>query len=246
MQRRNWVLGLIAVGLAGVVWAAEPIHDALEGVSLAQAQTGTGTPVAAQASAGAAIAPAPMFVSARDPLQLQPYDRVLGQSNAPVTVIEYASLMCGHCRDFHTQVVPPMVRDWVQTGRVRYVLRDMPWDNLALGMAATARCAPAAQYYPLVSALFEAQTKVAEASDKVGAIAGVAAMAGMSRGQVEACIRDPGYQALSTGMKNDAMSKLSVRGTPTLFVNGTRVDGFVDYKDFSKTLSAALAAAQKK
>lgn len=239
-MRRTLVLSALAMAMAGLVWAAEPINLALQGghplggVQLAQVAAPAGVP--AGAGTPVAVPPAPAFTPAADPMKLQPYDRVLGSPKAPITIIEYASLTCSHCRDFHVQVMPQIQQEWIMTGRARYVLRDLPWDNLALGMSAVARCAPAQSFYPVVGALFKAQEAIYMAEDKIAAIAQVTRLSGLDRARVEACIRDPGYQALASGMKVDGQTKLGIKGTPTFFVNGERIDGFVEYKDFKKVL----------
>lgn len=237
--KRVLVLSGLAAVTAGLVWAAEPINDLLRGQASLD-----GVQMAANTTAGR-VTPAPKFTPAADPLSLQRFDRVLGSADAPVTIIEYASMTCSHCRDLHMKTLPEVQKNWIATGKARYVLRDLPWDNMALGMAATARCAPATAYYPLVSSLFAAQEDIFSANDKIGAIAQVAGKVGMSRAKVEACIRDDGYQALVNGMKADALSRLGVKGTPATFVNGTKLEGFVSYADMNKALNEAYAKAAR-
>lgn len=179
------------------------------------------------------------------PLKLQPTDRVMGQADAPITIIEYASLTCGHCAHFHKEVLPQIEKDWIATGKAKYVLRDIPWDNLAMGMAKTARCAPPESFYPLVSAMFASQEEIIKGVDTLGEIKKVARLAGMDGEAVETCIKDGPLHAQINGVKDVALKELKINGTPTTFINGIRVDGGVPYADVLKVLKQADEAVAR-
>lgn len=206
-----------------------------------------GTPIAASAPAAAAPVQIPQNVAAElpagHPLNIQSFDRVLGQAEAPVTIIEYASMTCGHCAEFHKTTVKEIQKDWIDTGKAKYVLRDLPWDNLALGISKVTRCSEPAMFYPLVNAYFEAQETIVKGVDTLGEVKKVARLGGMDAAKVEACIQDAPLQAMIVGVKDNALSQLGITGTPTTFVNGVKVDGLVSYKEMLPTLEAAYKAA---
>lgn len=177
-------------------------------------------------------------------LQVQATDRIMGNPAAPITIIEYASLTCSHCRDFHKQTLPTVKKDWIDTGKARYILRDLPWDNLALGMSKVARCAPAQSFYPLVDAFFTSQEAIVTGVDTLGEIKKVARLAGLDGPAVEACVKDGPLHAQILGSKETALKDLGVTGTPTIFVNGIKVDGAVEYKVLEKSLQQAEIAAK--
>jgi protein-disulfide isomerase len=210
------------------------------------------TPPAATPSAAASPAsgsPTSVLFTApatANPLAAQPTDLVMGQAGAPVTLIEYASLTCSHCRDFHLKTLPSIKKEWLDTGKATYILRDMPWDNLALGMAKLARCVPPSQQAAMYQALFTAQPTILANRNPLTALVPVAQQAGLSAAQTEACIRNNALQTQVEAAKKIGFDQLKVRGTPTLFVNGTRVDGFVSYANLKPTLEAAYAKATAK
>jgi protein-disulfide isomerase len=174
-------------------------------------------------------------------LQIQPNDRVLGRFGAPITIIEYASLTCSHCADFKINTMPSVKRDWIETGKAIYILRDLPWDPLALGMSAVTRCVPPEQFYPLSDAFFAAQKTIITSSNPLATINAVAAQAGFNEAAVQACIRDePRQQEILRG-KEIAQHVLGVKGTPAIFVNGQQVEGAVKYDVLKKTLDAEYA-----
>lgn len=237
MKYMFWAAGLVVMAGAGSAWAAD-------------AGWGSWWPFGQKEAAAPAPAAAPQAVDVKPdmtivgkPLDIQPNDRVVGAMTAPVTMIEYASMTCSHCADFATQTMPKVKEEWIKTGKLKYVLRDLPWDNLALGMAKVARCAPAEQFEPLAEAFFADQTDIIMGSNPLQEIKKVAASAGMSGDQVDSCIKDVNLHAQVLGSKEIALTKLGVKGTPGIFVNGTKIEGFVPYADLKKTLDAEYAKA---
>ncbi len=206
----------------------------------------TGSPVGVSQAQSAAPVQLPSMISGTlppgHPMNIQSFDRVMGQAEAPVTIIEYASLTCPHCARFHHDVLPQIQKEWIDTGKAKYVLRDLPWDNLALGMAKITRCADSAMYYPLVGAFFESQKAIVEGVDTLGEIKKVARLAGLDSTKVDACIQDAESHKLIVGIKDNALGQLGVQGTPTTFVNGIKLDGEVPYADVKKALEQAYSA----
>jgi protein-disulfide isomerase len=224
MSGRNVVLWGVALSLAG-----------LAGVS-AEVQTpgGVGTPLAASTTAKA---------DAATLLKVLPTDRVEGQAAAPVTIIEYASMTCPHCKDFTSETLPKVEEEWVNTGKAKYVLRHLPWDNLGLAEALVMYCAPASSYYPLAKAFFGAQEAIAGAPDPLAEVKQIARFAGLDDAAVQKCVTDQAGHDFITTMKTQAQHDLAVDGTPTFFINGTRVDGAVPYDKILPVLKAAYAKA---
>src|SRR6478736_5031450 len=100
-------------------------------------------------------------------------DRVLGRTDAPVTIVEYASATCPHCAAFHKDVFPQLKSEFIDTGKVRFIFREFPFDDLALAAFMLARCAPPDKYFPMIDVLFEQQKVWAskEARTELGKIA---------------------------------------------------------------------------
>ena len=84
-------------------------------------------------------------------------DLMLGSAEAPITVVEYASMTCGHCANFHTKVFPALKEKYVDTGKVRFIMREFPLDNLAAAASMLARCAGEGKTFPFISVLFAKQ-----------------------------------------------------------------------------------------
>ena len=84
-------------------------------------------------------------------------DKILGDENAPVTIVEYASMTCGHCANFHTRTWPDLKKDYIDTGKVRFIFREFPLDPVASAAFMLARCAPQDKYFEIIDVMFEQQ-----------------------------------------------------------------------------------------
>ncbi len=167
-------------------------------------------------------------------------DRVLGDPAAPVTVIEYASLTCPHCADFHRDVLPRIKSAFIDHGRVKLIVRDYPLDGQALYAAVLTRCAPAATYHDLLDVLFATQEEWGELEDPRPALSAIGREAGMSAVEIETCFAD---EALINGvllMLQEADAEYDIEGTPTFIINGGKFDAFPSFENLSAAIERAL------
>jgi len=150
---------------------------------------------------------------------VQPGDHVLGDANAPITVIEYASLTCSHCAHFHTQVLPEIKKKWIDTGKVKLVYRDFPLDQIAAKAAQIAECAGNDKYFGVLDIIFRGQPQWATAADPLAELAKPLRIAGMGENEIKACLAN---DAMSNAVIKDYQGgeAMGVNSTPTLFING--------------------------
>lgn len=168
-----------------------------------------------------------------------PDERIMGQADAPITIIEYASLTCPHCARFHDETLPQIKKDWIETGRARLVYRDFPLDGLALRAAALAECLEGDQYFGFLDALFRGQQRWARAQDPMGALAQLARLAGLDQQTFDACVSDNAKLDTILRERQEGESAFGVNSTPTFIVNGRKVEGALAPKQFEKTLEDA-------
>ncbi|MCO6180967.1 DsbA family protein [Ciceribacter sp. RN22] len=166
-------------------------------------------------------------------------DMAMGAARAPVTIIEYASLTCGHCARFHATTLPVIMKRYIDSGKVRYIFREFPLDTRAEAGAMLARCAKDS-YFDVVAALFQQQGKWAHAIDAQRALLRVVAPLGFSRASFEACLTDRKLQADVETVRARATAELGVRVTPTFFVNGTKYTGALSPEKLSAIVDALL------
>ncbi|WP_424629546.1 DsbA family protein [Bradyrhizobium sp. SYSU BS000235] len=181
--------------------------------------------------------------SAEDLNQPSPLgDMALGSKDAPVTIIEYASMTCPHCAAFTNEVFPKLKSEYIDTGKVRFIFREFPLDQVALAASALARCVAkddAQKYFTVVEILFKQQNDLA--SDALGTINRVGKQAGFSEQMIKDCVQgDPKIQKGILDVREHAYSKLKVNSTPSFFVNGTLVKGETSLEGFEKLIKPLL------
>jgi protein-disulfide isomerase len=169
-------------------------------------------------------------------------DRILGKTDAPVTIIEYASLTCPHCAAFEKDILPKIKSEWIDTGKAKLVFRDFPLDGSALKAAIVARCAPPERFYGFIGVLFAQQGSWGLAQDPVPGISRIAKLGGMSDDQVQACLKDDALQNKVLAGRLAAEQQYQVESTPTFFINGKKVVGAKEEDIVAAIKSAAPKA----
>ena len=163
----------------------------------------------------------------------------IGKEDAPVTIIEYMSMTCPHCAAFHNQTFEAIKEKYVDTGKVRFILREFPLDNKAVAAIMLARCAPEGQYFPLVSALFKSQMTWATAQDARAALLQMSKLAGFTQESFEACLTNQKLLDDVLKVRETGGKEFSVQSTPTFFINGQRYSGGMSVEEMSAIIDAA-------
>ena len=163
-------------------------------------------------------------------------DHVLGKADAPITIIEYASFTCPHCAEFNKEILPEVKAKYVDTGKAKLVYRDFPLDQWALRASVLARCAPADKYFGFVDVLFQNQVTWATAKDPMAALEKIGMLGGVSSAQFSACMQDKKLQDAVLAQSLQGQKEFDVQGTPTIIVNGKKIENPQTFADFDKIL----------
>jgi len=178
-----------------------------------------------------------------DPAALpQADDMSLGNPAARVQVVEYASASCPHCARWDQEVFPAFKAKYVDTGKVRYTLREYLTDPEALAAAGflLARCAGKDRYFPVLDAVFKGQAEMVASGDVRGVLARIAKdPGGMTPAQLDACMRDTAAEKALAARADRHLHADKVEVTPTFIINGRRVEGEMSLPE----LDAAIAKA---
>ena len=188
---------------------------------------------AAQPAAGGEVAMADLLVPG--PLG----DQIQGQADAPVTIVEYASMTCPHCSHFHETTYPELKKKYIDTGKVRFIFREFPLDQLAAGAAMLARCAGKDKYFPLIDAFFS-QQKEWVVQKPLQPMLAIAKQAGFTEQSFNKCLAN---QQILDGLKetqNRAAQKFNVNSTPTFFINGKIFRGALTPEELDKQVAPYL------
>ncbi|WP_316013458.1 DsbA family protein [Roseobacter sp. HKCCA0434] len=166
----------------------------------------------------------------------------LGSEDAPVHVIEYASLTCPHCANFHRDVLPRLREDYIDEDLVRFEYREVYFDRLGLWGGMLARCNDGMRYFGIIGLLFERQAEWARADTAPEAIAEmrrIGAQAGLTEAQMDECMQDAEMAEALVAQYQSHMAEHEIGGTPSFVIDG-ELTGNMSYEDFSSRIEAAL------
>lgn len=194
------------------------------------------SPALAQRQEGPAEIPVEDLMKANGDLP----EIALGPADAKVTVVEYASLSCGHCATFHKNVLPELKSKYIDTGKIRLILRDHPGNDRAVAGAMLARCLPADRAYPLIDALFKMQEQWAFVKESpLPKLQEIAKQAGFTEESFKKCLSDDKLLKTINSNFEHALNTFGVRSTPTFFINGKRLQSAPVIESFDKAIAEA-------
>ena len=162
----------------------------------------------------------------------------LGNVDAKVTIVEYASMTCGHCGAFHASTFPALKEKYIDTGKVRFIFREFPFDPLAEAGFLLARCNDA-QFFPMISALFTSQAVWVKAEKPSEALFQISKQAGYTQEAFNACLKNTDLLEKIRAVRAGG-EKNGVDSTPTFFVNGERYPGNRSIESFAAIIDPKL------
>lgn len=218
-SRRHVLRGLL-------IGAALPSGFALTLTAAASAQTKAEAPITVPLSELMAEGPLP--------------DVWMGSKDAPVTIIEYASMTCTHCAAFHAETWPTLKSKYIATGKVRFVLREFPLDPLATAGFMLGRCAGPDKRNAVLDLLFDQQKNWAFVDKPLDALAATVRQAGISQEAFEACLRDQNLLNQVNQIRDKAGDSFKVDATPTFFINGKKKAGEITVVELDRMMGELL------
>ncbi len=168
-------------------------------------------------------------------------DVALGSDKAPVTIIEYASMTCPHCAHFSETTFPELKKRYIDTGKVRFIFREFPFDKVAAAAFMLARCAGKDRYMAVVETLFAKQGEWA-VNEPRAPLQNIAKQLGFTDETFKACLTNQKVLDDIEVVRNRAVQKLGVNSTPTFFVNGKKLTGDMPIETLAKEIDPYLKA----
>ena len=173
-------------------------------------------------------------------------DMVQGSPDAPVEIIEYGSFTCPHCAAFHADQYRQIRANYIDTGKVRFIFREVYFDRFGLWASMIARCGGDLRYFGIVDIIYETQQDwvaggdpalIAENLRKIGLTAG------LDNATLDACLSDATQAQTLVAWFEENTARDVIEGTPTFFVNGTKYSN-MDYAAFAAIIDAEIAKAE--
>lgn len=166
----------------------------------------------------------------------------VGNPDADVTVVEYASLTCPHCASFHTNTWPDLKANYVETGKINFIFREVYFDRVGLWAAAVARCGGPERYFGIIDMLFKKQADWSRKDDPneiVQALYSIGRQAGLKNEELEACLSDRAMMEEMVAVFKETTEADGVNSTPSFIINGEKA-GNMNYSDFAARLDGLL------
>jgi len=229
--------------------AAKPATDAITTASTAttpastEAKPAAGTEVAQSTAAPVKVELPSSEGSVDQAKLLEPGalpEMALGEANAPVTIVEYMSMTCPHCAAFHNNTFEAIKTKYIDSGKVRFIVREFPFDPRAAAAFMLARCAPEGQYFPMVSMLFKQQQQWAAAQNGRDALLQMSKLAGFTQESFEACLTNQKLLDDVNSVMQRGAKDFGVQSTPTFFVNGEHYSGDMSVDVMSALIDSKL------
>lgn len=167
-------------------------------------------------------------------------EMAIGDANAPVTIVEYMSMTCPHCAAFHNNTFEAIKTKYIDSGKVRFILREFPFDPRAAAAFMLARCAPEGQYFPMVSMLFKQQQQWAAAQNGRDALLQMSKLAGFTQESFESCLTNQKLLDDVNAVMQKGAKDFGVQSTPTFFVNGEHYSGDMSVDVMSALIDSKL------
>jgi len=182
-------------------------------------------------------------ISATTVLEVTEDDFVIGDKNAPVTIIEYASLSCSHCADFHNKTLGDLKKEYVDTGKARIVFRNFPFNYPALLGSMVLRCIPEDVRYDYMNALFQLQPKwvVRDNAKSTQELYKIMQSGGMTKEEFETCTNNAELENIILQAVIAAQNEFNIQSTPSFLINGNLVEGNKSIKEFRQIINKILS-----
>nr|WP_244299189.1 DsbA family protein [Roseibium aquae] len=167
-------------------------------------------------------------------------DKSIGDENAPVTIVEYASMTCGHCANFHNETYKELKKRYVDSGQVRFIFREFPLDAVASAAFMLARCAPEDKYFDVVDIMFEQQRAWAYTENPYNALLNFSKQIGFTQESFEQCLTNQDLLDAVNAVRERGSAEFGVTSTPTFFINGDKHTGALSIEEMSKLIEEKL------
>ena len=167
-------------------------------------------------------------------------EMVLGNQKAKITVIEYASLGCPHCAQFHSGTYQDVKKNYIDTGKIKFIFRDFPLGTPALAASMISRCSGSAKYFGMIDIFFQGQKQWSQAENPMTALKKIARFGGMSATDVDDCLQNQELLDYIQNTARDGGEKHKINSTPSFVIDGETHSGGLPYADFKKLLDKAL------
>ena len=164
----------------------------------------------------------------------------IGEQAAPIEMIEFASLTCGHCAKFHNEVFPKIKKNYIDSGKILFTYHDFPLDKFALKASVIARCSGNKKYFSFLEVLYKKQKDWTSSQDPFKSLLKIAKLGGLKNDEIKVCV---GNKSIEDGILKKRLSstkKYNIEATPTIYLNGQKYNGDLTYEALKLKLDSLI------
>tara|TARA_B100000035_G_scaffold156567_1_gene133349 strand:+ start:1582 stop:2223 length:642 start_codon:yes stop_codon:yes gene_type:complete len=167
-------------------------------------------------------------------------EKKIGDKEASITIVEFASLTCGHCAKFHNEVFPKIKKEYIDTGKIEFTYRDFPLDKFALKASVIARCSGNDRFFSFLKVLYKKQKDWTSTQDPFKSLLKIAKLGGLKNDEIKVCV---GNKSIEDGILKQRLSsskKYDIKATPTIYINNEKYDGDLTFEALKLKIDSLL------
>ncbi len=189
------------------------------------------------------LVPQSLLANEKSALEIGEEELVIGDKDAPITIIEYASMSCSHCASFHNNTLPDIKKEYIDTGKVRMVFRDYPFNYPALLGSMMMRCIASEVRYDYMNALYQLQSTWVNKDPKISKkeLYKIMQSGGMTKDEFNECYSNLDNENLILEGVMGAQKDFNIKSTPSVIVNGNLIEGNKNIKEFRQIIDKILS-----
>ena len=166
--------------------------------------------------------------------------QTMGNESAPIKMIEFASLTCGHCAKFHNEVFPKLKKDYIDNGKIYFTYQDFPLDKFALKASVIARCSGKEKYFSFLKVLYKKQRDWTSSQDPFKSLLKIAKLGGLKNDEIKVCVSNKSIEDGILKNRLNSTKKFEIKATPTIYINGKKYDGDLTYEALKLKLDSLI------
>ncbi len=152
-------------------------------------------------------------------------NKTLGKTDAPIKMIEFASLTCGHCAKFHNEVMPSIKKKYIDTGKIFFTYKDFPLDKFALKASIISRCSGNEKFFSFLDVFYKKQSSWTRTQDPFKSLIKIAKVGGIKDEDIKVCVSNKSIEDGLLKDRLDSSKKFDITATPTIYLNGEKYNG---------------------
>ena len=166
--------------------------------------------------------------------------QTMGNESAPIKMIEFASLTCGHCAKFHNEVFPQLKKDYIDNGKIYFTYQDFPLDKFALKASVIARCSGKEKYFSFLKVLYKKQKDWTSSQDPFKSLLKIAKLGGLKNDEIKVCVSNKSIEDGILKNRLNSTKKFEIKATPTIYINGKKYNGDLTYEALKLKLDSLI------